>query len=62
MGGFGSGGARKNAGRKPIDGRTRTKLSVSLPTWQLEQVKSEATRLRLPLSNLISELITKGLK
>ncbi len=33
MGGYGSGGSRKGAGRKPIDGVARTKFSVNLPTW-----------------------------
>ncbi len=62
MGGYGSGGARKNAGRKPIDGETRSKISVSLPTWQLDLVRDEAARRRLPVSNLITELITKGIE
>ncbi len=62
MGGIGSGGARKNAGRKPIDGSARSKISLTLPTWQLELVRDEAARLRLPVSNLITELITKGLE
>lgn len=62
MGGYGSGGARKNAGRKPIDGTARSKISLTLPAWQLDLVKSEAYRLRLPVSNLITDLITKGLE
>ena len=62
MGGIGSGGARKNAGRKPIDGEIRSKISVTLPMWQLDLVRGEAARLRLPVSNLITELITKGLE
>lgn len=62
MGGVGSGGARKNAGRKPIDGEARAKISLTLPTWQLELVRNEAARLRLPVSNYITELITKGLE
>ncbi|MCX4289092.1 MAG: hypothetical protein OSJ46_06270 [Duncaniella sp.] len=62
MGGIGSGGARKNAGRKPIDGEARAKISLTLPTWQLELVRNEAARLRLPVSSLITELITKGLE
>ncbi len=61
MGGCGSGGARKNAGRKSIDGEPRTKISVSLPAWQLELVRAEAARQQLPVSNLVTELITKGL-
>ena len=62
MGGIGSGGARKNAGRKPIDGAARSKISLTLPTWQLELVRNEAARLRLPVSNFVTELITKGLE
>lgn len=62
MGGIGSGGARKNAGRKPIDSEPRTKISVTLPSWQLELVRDEAARQKLPTSHLITELITKGLE
>lgn len=62
MGGTGSGGARKNAGRKSLDGEPRIKISVTLPAWQLDLVRSEATRQQLPVSNLITELLTKGLE
>ena len=62
MGGIGSGGARRGAGRKPIDGEPRTKISVTLPTWQLELIKDEAARRKRPVSNLVSELIAKGLE
>ncbi|MDE6810890.1 MAG: hypothetical protein K2J15_00915 [Muribaculaceae bacterium] len=62
MGGTGSGGAREGAGRKTIDGEVRSKISVTLPMWQLDLVRSEATRLRPPVFNLITALITKGLE
>ncbi len=62
MGGIGSGGARKNAGRRPMDGEPRVKISVSIPMWQLDLVKNEAARLRLPVSGMITDLITKGLE
>ncbi|MBD5202401.1 MAG: hypothetical protein HDS81_03690 [Bacteroidales bacterium] len=62
MGGIGSGGARKNAGRKPVDGQTKTKISISLPAWQLDLIKDEASRRRQPVSNLITDLLTKGLE
>ena len=35
MGGFGSGGARNGAGRKPADGTPKQKVSVTLPAWLL---------------------------
>ena len=62
MGGLGSGGERKNAGRKSLDGEPRIKISVTLPAWQLEVVRAEAARQQLPVSNMITELITKGLE
>lgn len=62
MGGLGSGGARKNAGRKSLDGEPRIKISVTLPAWQLEVVRAEAARQQHPVSNMITELITKGLE
>lgn len=62
MGGIGSGGAGKNAGRKPVDGMPKSKISISLPAWQLDLIKDEASRRRQPVSNLITELLTKGLE
>lgn len=62
MGGIGSGGAREGAGRKTIDGDPRTKISVTLPTWLLSIVRDEADRRKLSTSQLITELITKGLE
>lgn len=62
MGGYGSGGSRKGAGRKPIDGVARTKFSVNFPTWLLEMICDEADRRKIPISQLITELLTKGLE
>ena len=62
MGGIGSGGAREGAGRKTIDGDPRTKISVTLPTWLLLMLRDEADRRKIPTSQLITELITKGLE
>lgn len=62
MGGIGSGGARKNAGRKPDDGQPKAKISITLPAWQLDLIKDEATRRHKPVSNLITDLLTKGLE
>ena len=62
MGGIGSGGARKNDGRKTVDGTPRVKISITLPSWQFDLVRNEADRRQLPTSHLITELITKGLE
>ncbi|MGM9817168.1 MAG: hypothetical protein ACI304_08980 [Lepagella sp.] len=62
MGGYGSGGARKNAGRRPIDGELRYKISITLPKSQIERLRQESVQQNLSISNLISELITKGYK
>lgn len=62
MGGYGSGGSRNGAGRKPIDGEARAKLSVNLPTWLLWLIRDEAERRRQSTSQLITELLTKGLE
>lgn len=62
MGGIGSGGAREGAGRKTIDGDPRTKISVTLPTWLLSMLRDEAAGRHVSTSQLITELITKGLK
>lgn len=62
MGGIGSGGAREGAGRKTIDGDPRTKISVTLPTWLLSMLRDESDRRKIPTSQLITELITKGLE
>ncbi len=61
MGGYGSGGSRKGAGRKPIDGVARTKFSLNLPTWLLDLIRDEADRRKISTSQLITELLTKGL-
>lgn len=62
MGGIGSGGARDGAGRKTTDGAPRTKVSVTLPTWLLSMIRDEADRQQRPVSNLITDLITKGIE
>lgn len=62
MGGIGSGGARKNAGRKPEDGQPRAKISLSIPSWLLDLIQAEARRKEIPVSALITELITKGIE
>ena len=62
MGGIGSGGAREGAGRKTIDGEPRSRISVTLPTWLLILIRDEADRRNESASQLITELITKGLE
>ncbi len=62
MGGIGSGGAREGAGRKTQDGEPRTKISVTLPTWLLSLVRDEADSRKISASQLITELVTKGLE
>lgn len=62
MGGVGSGGAREGAGRKTTDGEPRTKISVTLPTWLLSMVRDEADRRKISASQLITELVTKGIE
>lgn len=61
MGGIGSGGPREGAGRKPLDG-ARVKISARIPEWLIDLVRTEADRLNLSTSQLITELITKGLE
>ena len=62
MGGIGSVGAREGAGRKTQDGEPRTKISVTLPTWLLSLVRDEADSRKISASQLITELVTKGLE
>lgn len=62
MGGIGSGGVREGAGRKTIDGEPRSRISVTLPTWLLILIRDEADRRNESASQLITELITKGLE
>ena len=61
MGGIGSGGAREGAGRKPIDGTPRAKVSFSVPEWLIEHVRDEAARRKMSTSQLLTDLIEKGL-
>lgn len=62
MGGIGSGGAREGSGRKAIDGEPRSKVSVTLPTWLLSQMCDGADRRKLPASQLITDILTKGIE
>lgn len=62
MSGYGSGGARENAGRKSLDGEPRAKVSVTLPVWLIGLIKAEAERQRLSTSQQITELLKKGLE
>ena len=62
MGGIGSGGPREGAGRKTLDGEPRGKISVTLPADLLGRIRHEADRRRVPASQLITELLTKGMK
>lgn len=62
MGGIGSGGARKGAGRKTQDGEPRTKISVTLPTWLLTIIRDEADYRKISISQKLTELIMKGLE
>ncbi|MBE6305711.1 MAG: hypothetical protein E7082_07355 [Bacteroidales bacterium] len=62
MGGYGSGGSRIGAGRKLSDGVTKVKFSVNLPSWLLSLIRDEAEHRELSTSQLITELITKGLE
>lgn len=59
MGGYGSGGARKNAGRRSFDGEPRSKLSVSLPAWLLTMLHNEAEHRKISVSQLITDVLTK---
>ena len=61
MGGIGSGRAREGSGRKAKDG-TRIKISVRVPEWLIKQIHAEAERRELSTSQLITELLTKGLE
>lgn len=61
MGGIGSGGLREGAGRKAHEG-ARVKISTRVPAWLVDLVKSEAERRQLSTSQMITELITKGLE
>lgn len=62
MGGKGSGGAREGAGRKTQDGAPRVKITVTLPAWMVSTLRAESDRLRLPTSQVVTELIKKGLE
>ncbi len=62
MGGYGSGGSRKGAGRKPIDGVARAKVSVNIPVWLLDSIRDEAARKKVSISQQITDLLTKRLE
>ena len=61
MGGIGSGGAREGAGRKAVEG-TRVKISARIPEWLICQIKAEAERQQISTSQLIINLLKKGLE
>lgn len=61
MGGIGSGGFRNNASRKSQDGDPRTKISLTLPTWLLSLIRDEADRQKRSTSQVVTELLTKGI-
>ena len=62
MGGIGSGGFREGSGRKLTDGTPRVKLSVTLPGWLADLIQGEAVRQQRPVSQLVTELLTKGIE
>ena len=61
MGGIGSGGAREGAGRKAVEG-TRVKISARVPEWIVNRIKSDAERQQISTSQLIINLLKKGLE
>lgn len=62
MGGIGSGGAREGAGRKTLDGEPRMKISVTLPVSLVSGLRHRADVSGVSVSQLITELIKKGLE
>lgn len=62
MGGIGSGGARDGAGRKTEDGAPRVRLSATVPSWLLNIIRDEADRQKIPTSQLVTELLQKGIE
>ena len=62
MGGLGSGGAREGSGRKAMDGEPKKAISIRLPPWLLSLIRDEAERRDIPITQLITELLTKGLE
>lgn len=62
MGGKGSGGAREGAGRKTQDGAPRVKITVTLPAWMVSTLRAESDHRRVPTSQVVTELIKKGLE
>lgn len=60
MSGYGSGGARENAGRKSLDGEPRAKVSVTLPVWLLQVIRKEAELRKISVSEMTTELLKKG--
>lgn len=61
MGGIGSGGARDGAGRKTIDGEPRSRISVSIPTGMLSQIRDTADCRKISVSQYITDLLTKSI-
>lgn len=62
MGGIGSGGYRENAGRKTIDGTPRTQISVTLPAWMVDKLRTDSRKNKKSLSQYMSDCIEKGLE
>lgn len=61
MGGIGSGGSRIGAGRKSIDGSPRVKISLTIPDWQDHLLRANAERRKVSVSQLVTDLIEKGM-
>lgn len=59
MGGIGSGGARKGAGRKP-EGKER--VTLCLPDWLLSLARSESIRRGESLSAYLGGVMEKGME
>lgn len=62
MGGIGSGGSREGSGRRPVDGEPRSRISVTLPTWLLREIRKESERRDMSVSGYISELLERGIE
>lgn len=59
MGGIGSGGARRGAGRKP-EGKER--VTLCLPDWLLRMARHESHHQQRSLSAYLSEVMEKGME
>lgn len=61
MVGKGRGCLRESAERKTIYGEPRTRISVTLPTWIVSEIRDAAAKIRIPVSGQMTELLTKEL-